>query len=258
MKRVACSLLAIVLWVPSGNLVAKAEEGVFPGLHAASGGARTLNLDADGVAFGSNSEQVARLYDRYWDRHFVARYRKANPGPKTAELDYELAERKKVLRRVTTFDLRSTTYDTAEFKDEFARGNGETMTSVEVLREGVGPKQVSYTRRFFFSQDRLWKTYDEYRLEPQGPLGADFKEATERVAASLGPSAKRTRAPESPWETVAFDAGTLRVRLIKLPKDRVALVRADAALAREVLDRRAHEVREVPDRLDPDTQAALR
>jgi hypothetical protein len=98
-----------------------------------------------------SADQVARLYDRWWDRLFVAKYRKANPGPKTKELDYQLEEQKKLLRRVTNFDGRTATYDKAEFHDEFAHGNGETMNSIKVLRRGSGAdaKGVSYTRRFF-------------------------------------------------------------------------------------------------------------
>jgi hypothetical protein len=219
-----------------------------------------LELEADGVAFGMSTDQVARLYDRWWDRRFVAKYRKANPGPKTRELDYQLEEQKKVLRRVAAFDGRTATYDKADFREEFAHGNAEVMTSTKVLRRGTGAdgKPVSYIRRFFYFQDKLWKTYDEYRLEPQGLLGADFKEATERVAASLGPTAKRTRGPTSQWESVMFDAGTTRVRVIKLAADRVAVVRADNALTKSVLDGRARHVPPPEAGLDDDTRAALR
>jgi hypothetical protein len=220
----------------------------------------TLELEADGVALGMSSDQIARLYDRWWDRRFVAKYRKANPGPKTRELDYQLEEQKKVLRRVTNFDGRTATYDKAEFKEEFAHGNAEAMTSTKVLRRGTAAdgKAVSYTRRFFYFQDKLWKIYDEYRLEPKGLLGADFKEATERVAASLGPTAKRTRGPTSQFESVVFDAGTTRVRLIKLAADRVALVRADNTLGKTVLDGRAKNVPPPEPGLDDDTRAAIR
>jgi len=258
MKRVASVIIGISLSVPAGGRLAQAADGPLIGPSGPRAPATTFDLEADGVSFGSTTEQIARLYDRYWDQHFIARYRKTNPGPKTAELDYELAERKKALRRISLFDERSTTFANAEFKNEFARGNAESMTSSQVLRRGAGSKAVAYTRRFFFFQDRLWKIYDEYKLEPQGPLGADFKDATERVTASLGPGAKRTRGPESNGESVAFEAGAFRVRLIKLPQDRVALVRLDSNLAREVLDHRAHQVHEDSQRLDDDTQAALR
>jgi hypothetical protein len=218
-----------------------------------------FELEADGVAFGMTSDQVARLYDRWWDRHFVAKYRKANPGPKTRELDYQLEEQKKILRRTAPFDGRST-HDKAEFREEFAHGNRESMTSTKVLRRGSGAegKAVGYTRRFFYFQDKLWKIYDEYRLEPQGPLGADFKEATDRVVASLGPSAKRTRGATSQWETVTLDAGNSRVRVVKLAVDRVAVVRADNALTKAVLDGRIKNAPREEPALDEDTQAALR
>jgi len=228
------------------------------GVSAAADAKAPLALEADGVEFGMSPDQVARLYDRWWDRHFVAKYRKTNPGPKTQELDYQLEEQKKVLRRVSKFDFKTTTYDKSEFHDEFAHGNGESMATTKVLRAGADGKAVSYTRRFFFFQDKLWKVYDEYRLEPHGLLGADFKEASDKVAASVGPKAKRTRGPSTPFESVVFDGGPERVRLVKVAADRVALVRSDNALTKNVLDGRAQHAPPPAAGLDPDTQAALR
>jgi hypothetical protein len=249
---------------PVAGLAGSSPPAASAGSPAAAGAADSTSsafaLEADGVAFGMSADQVARLYDRWWDRHFVAKYRKANPGPKTKELDYQLEEQKKVLRRVTNFDGRTATYDKSDFREEFAHGNGETMSSVKVLRRGSGAdaKAVSYTRRFFYFQDKLWKIYDEYRLEAQGPVGADFKDATDRVAASLGPKVKRTRGTTSQWENVLFDAGAQRVRVIKLAADRVAVVRADSALTKAVLDGRAQHAPAPEVGLDPDTRAALR
>jgi len=267
---VPCALLSVASAAaaadpPLASAPAAGLAGATPAAPAAAGGAAdtagaTFALEADGVAFGTSADEVARLYDRWWDQHFVAKYRKANPGPKTKELDYQLEEQKKVLRRVTAFDGRTATYDKSEFREEFAHGNGETMNSTKMLRRGSGadPKAVSYTRRFFYFQDKLWKVYDEYRLEAQGPLGADFKGATDKVAASLGPKAKRTRGTTSQQENVLFDAGAQRVRVIKLAEDRVAVVRADSALTKVVLDGRAQHPPTQEEALDPDTRAALR
>jgi hypothetical protein len=217
-------------------------------------------LEVDGVTFGSSAEDVAKLYDRWWDKHYVLKYRKVNPGPKMKELDFELSEKKKILRRVARFDGRSTSFDKSAFREEFEHNNGETMTSVKVVRplaEG-STKGVSYTRRFFFFQDKLWKIYDEYKLEAQGLFGADFKEATAKVEASAGAGAKRTRGPDSKYESVTFEAGPTRLRVVKLADDRIAIVRADAALAKEVLDRRASQAKEPENELDDDIQAVIR
>ncbi len=264
---VPCVLAASAASADAPFAVMRASSSPAAGTSAAGGpagaaapAAAQVELEADGVTFGMSSDQVARLYDRWWDRHFVAKYRKANPGPKTRELDYQLEEQKKVLRRISNFDGRTATHDKADFREEFAHGNGETMSTTKVLRRGAGAdgKAVSYTRRFFFFQDKLWKIYDEYRLDAQSPLGADFKQATERVAATLGPTAKKTRGPTSQWESVVFDAGPTRVRVIKLAPERVALVRADSALTKTVLDGRAKHVPAAEGGLDEDTQAALR
>jgi hypothetical protein len=236
-------------------------------------------LEPDGVNFGMNVEGVARLYDAWWDKQFVPKYRKANPGPKTRELDYELAEKKKVLRRVTNFEGRSS-FDKADFSEEFAHGNGETMTSAKLFRraasapaagglagpgpavppvgEGGEPKVVAYTRRFFFFQDRLWKIYDEYKLDSQSPIGPEFKDAAARVESSLGQGTKKTRGPDSAFENVVFENGGTRVRVVKLPSNRVAVVRSDDALAREVLDSRSHQAQAQENELDEDIQAVIR
>lgn len=234
--------------------------------------APTVALEPDGVAFGMSADEVARLYDRWWDKQFVRRYRTTNPGPKTRELDFELAKKKKVLRRKVIFDGRTTSFDNSDFREEFAHGSDETMISSTLSRlplpEGRAAldakaakeaKPVSYTRRFFFYRDQLWKIYDEYRLEPSSLFGGDFKEATARVAASLGKGARRTRGPESLFESVLFDAGKTRVRVVKLPKDTVAIVRFDAALTKEVLDRRAEQAKAGDSAgLDEDIQAVIR
>ena len=99
---------------------------------------------------------------------------------------------------------------------------------------------------------------EAHLLDPHGPLGADFKEATERVVAGLGPSAKRTRGATSRWETVTLDSGPSRVRVVKLGADRVAVVRADNALSKAVLDARVRNAPRAEPELDEDTQAALR
>jgi hypothetical protein len=70
-------------------------------------------------------------------------------------------------------------------------------------------------------------------------VGADFKDATERVASSLGPKVKRTRGTSLQQENVVFDTGAQRVRVVKLAPDRVAVVRADNVLTKAVLDGRA-------------------
>lgn len=249
----------------SGKGSAKATA---PSAEAAPAAA-TVALEPDGVAFGMSADDVAKLYDRWWDKQFVPRYQKANPGPKTRELDFELAEKKKVLRRVAIFDGRTSSFDRSDFREEFAHGSDETMISAKLSRRAAtaadekaakDAKSISYTRRFFFFRDKLWKVYDEYRLDAASPFGADFKEATARVEANLGKTAKRTRGPDSQFETVTFDAGNTRVRVVKLPKDTVAIVRADSELAKEVLDRRAQHEKAAanPAPLDDDIQAVIR
>jgi hypothetical protein len=241
---------------PAKGEVAKSEVPAGP----------TVVLEPDGVAFGMSADDVAKLYDRWWDKQFIPRYQKTNPGPKTRELDFELAEKKKVLRRVAIFDGRTTSFDKSEFREEFAHGSGETMISSKLSRRPPGDdklakdaKPIGYTRRFFFFQDKLWKVYDEYKLDETSPFGADFKAATARVEATLGKAAKRTRGPDSEFENVVFEAGNTRVRVVKLPADKLAVVRSDNALTKEVLDRRTQQAAAADSAgLDDDIQAVIR
>jgi hypothetical protein len=293
MKVLSSLILGVGLWAPALVLAADAPAGHAPkaatpaaaakkGANAgqkaaaptapAAPAAPTVALEADGVSFGMSADDVAKLYDRWWDKQFVSKYQKTNPGPKTRELDFELAEKKKVLRRVAIFDGRTTSFDKADFHEEFAHGSDETMTSAKLTRrpaaeakdltdakEAKAVKGTTYTRRFFFFQDKLWKIYDEYHLEAAGLFGADFKEATARVEASLGKGAKKTRGPESQYENVVYDAGSSRVRVVKLSADRVAVVRSDNALAKAVLDKRAQQAKSADSaELDDDIQAVIR
>jgi hypothetical protein len=278
MKSLSSFIAAAGLLLP-GTLVLAADAAKAPASKAApapaekkaagQGSAKatapaapSVVIEPDGLAFGMSAEDVAKVYDRWWDKQFIPRYQKANPGPKTRELDFELSERKKVLRRVAIFDGRSTSFDNSDFREEFAHGSDETMISSKLVRHQPGEpkdaKGTSYTRRCFFFQDKLWKTYDEYRLEAGGPFGADFKEATARVEATLK-GAKRTRGPQSQFDNVVFDAGDTRVRLVKLPADKVAVVRSDSVLTKAVLDRRAQQAKAAgASDLDDDIQAVIR
>ncbi len=177
------------------------------------------------------------------------------------ELDYQVEQRKALFRRVKAFEGYPDSFDKSALKGEFARANGEAMTWAKlpaIAGKGATPGKPSVLRRFFFYKGRMWKIYDEYKLDAQGLFGADFKEATAKVEASAGAGAKRTRGPDSKYENVTFEAGPTRVRVVKLADDRVAIVRTDNALAQEVLDRRALQAKQPESGLDEDIQAVIR
>jgi hypothetical protein len=265
-KAPASKAAAVPAGKSSGSAAASQGAAKGTSAKAPAPAAPTVVLEPDGVALGMSADDVAKLYDRWWDKQFIPRYQTTNPGPKTRELDFELAEKKKILRRVAIFDGRSTSFDKSDFREEFAHGSEETMISSKLVRhqpsEPKDAKGTAYTRRFFFFQDKLWKVYDEYHLDAASPFGADFKEATARVEATLkakGKGAKRTRGPESQFENVTFDAGDTRVRLVKLASDKVAVVRSDNVLAKAVLDRRTQQAKAAEaTELDEDIQAVIR
>jgi hypothetical protein len=56
-----------------------------------------------------------------------------------------------------------------------------------------------------------------------------------------------------------FEAGNTRVRVVKLPADKLAVVRSDNALTKEVLDRRTQQANSADSAgLDDDIQAVIR
>jgi hypothetical protein len=217
-----------------------------------------VSLEPTGIRFGSTTEAIAKLYDRWWNRRFVPLYRQANPGPKTRELDHRLATSKRLLRRVAHFDGVSTSFDKADFREEFAHDNRETMTWAKLTRTAPDGSSRPFTRRFFFFRDKLWKVYDEHDLGAGSPFGSTFAEAAQRVQTGLGAEAVRTRAPEGRWPSVVFDVGRERIRLLDLSGGRVAVVRFDEELARRVIDRRPPQVTEKAPVLDDSVKAVLR
>jgi hypothetical protein len=262
MMAMQCASVVCLLVVMSG----------LPASAQAAGPAGAASVNAPGLAvdvslrprlmrFGLTTEGLARLYDRFWDRHFLSRYRRTNPGPKMRDLDHQVAEQKQVLRRVARFDGRATSFDKVDFREEFEHRNRETMTSTRLVRQpsrGTAELATAFTRRFFFYRNGLWKVYDEYQLGETSPFGDNFDAAVRHVEAGLGKKVRRTRAPEGRWPSVVFDLGEQRLRLMQLPAGRLAVVRTDQALARQVLDSRSSSVDVPVEELEETVKAVLK
>jgi len=131
---------------------------------------KQVTMAPKALKFGMALKQVAKVYDKQFDAEFLPLYKKAEPGPQMTALDAELRDKKALIRRnVVAFNDTPTGVDYTPLKGEYSYGNKETMSRVS-LRSGT-------ERYFFFIDDRLWKVYDEYKLQKGGSLGENFEEA---------------------------------------------------------------------------------
>jgi hypothetical protein len=188
---------------------AAAKDAKAPAKPAKPGPAK-LRLHPAGLAFGMSSEQIAKLYDRAFDKAYLELFKKTPIGPQTDALENELTEKKAQLRRsLLEFGNLPTGMDNSPLKGEYTYNNDESMSRID-LGNGI-------VRNFFFFGDRLWKIYDEHALGAGRPLGTSFESAVTFVETNLGIKAKRVPADFSVgrnFDTAEFSDGTILLRLV--------------------------------------------
>jgi len=191
-----------------------------------------------GLRWGMRSEQIARLYDKIFDKEFVPLYKKVEPGPRMTALDVELKNKKAILRRsLIGFNDTPTGLDQSPLAGEFTYGNHESMSRV-TLRSGTA-------RHFFFFSDRLWKIYDEHKLRKGGPLGGSYKEAVTILTKKLGVAPKMIPADFSKHqyydEAIWFDNSTIIRALNREAQHVLAMVYEDKGVADGLSRYRTHK-----------------
>jgi hypothetical protein len=224
---------------------------------------KSITIEPSGVEFGMTIEGLAKVYDRWWDEYYLPEYTKTNPGPKMKELDYQVAQRKALFRRVKAFEGYSDSFDKSALKGEFARSNGEAMTWAKlpaIASKGATPGKPALLRRFFFHKGRMWKIYDEYKLDQSSPYGADFDTAVKSVTTDLGRKGRRLDPSEGTLtkDSVEFDDGKTLLRVVNLDGGKVAIVRSDKAMATEVVKSREKVAVRDESALDSEVQSVLR
>lgn len=230
---------------------------------------KAITVEPKGVEFGMTVEGLAKVYDRWWDEYYLPEYNKTNPGPKMKELDYQVEQRKALFRRVKGFEGYPDSFDKSALKGEFARSNGEAMTwaklpaipaKVATAGGSATPAKPGVLRRFFFYKGRMWKIYDEYKLEQSSPYGGDFDSAVKTVSSDLGRKGRRLDPSEGTLtkDSIEFDDGKTLLRLVNLDGGKVAVVRTDKALATEVVKSRERIAVRDESALDSDVQSVLR
>lgn len=229
---------------------------------------KTIALEPEGVSFGMTVEGLAKVYDRWWEQYYLPEYNRTNPGPKMRELDYQLEQKKALFRRVKAFEGYADALDKSALKGEFARQNEESMTwasipAVPAKKAQPGkpeqPGQSAHLRRFFFHKGRMWKIYDEYKLD-SSPFGKDFDAAVQHVTEMLGRKGRRLDPSEGTVtrDSVEFDDGRTLLRVVSLAPDKVAIVRADKVMAAEVVKSRERVVAREDSALDSEVQSILK
>ncbi|MCA9600136.1 MAG: hypothetical protein KC776_42830 [Myxococcales bacterium] len=214
---------------------------------------KRIGLSPKGVAWGISVEQLAKIYDRVFDKEFVPLYKKVSPGPRMAALDAELENKKAVLRHnKILFGTLPTGIDQTPLKGiQYSYGNNESMTRV-TLRSGT-------TRNFFFFNDKLWMIYDEHKLREGGPYGASFEEAVQILTKRLGgvepqmvepDYAKGVSFPEARWQD-----GKVVVRAINREYQKIiGMAYADTSVFFNLSKYRKNKV-EDPSAMDKDVAA---
>ncbi len=169
-----------------------------------------LLLHPAGMAFGMSSEQIAKLYDRAFDKAYLELFKTTPIGPQTDALENELTEKKAALRRShLEFGSLPTGMDNSALKAEYTYNNDESMSRID-LENGI-------VRHFFFFGDRLWKIYDEHSLGAGKPLGTSFDSAIGYVEEKLGVKGKRLAADFGAgrnYDTAEWSDGTILLRLV--------------------------------------------
>lgn len=214
---------------------------------------KSVRLSPKGLRFGLSLDELSALYVKVFEKEFVPLYRRVEPGPRMKELDAELAEKKKHIKRNhVEFGSLPSGLDNTPLGQEFTYNNGESMTHV-TLRSGV-------KRYFFFYNGRLWKVYDVYKGPKMRKLGGDFDAIVENLAKKFGTKPRRQEPDPKVGrmlEHADWATGDMVVRVINRGGDEIALVYM-ARKAQEKLEKHRANDRNKSEKLDSDVSAVTK
>lgn len=231
--------------------------GAKHGKSASAGKAPTLVnkrfKTAHGVQWGMSPIDVAKQYDRYFERAFLGKYKKAQPGPQRQMLDAELAGKQAELRRLVKFGSVPTGIDNTPLKGEYTYNNKEALST---LRLKSGTK-----RHFFFIQQRLWKVYSERKLGPKASVGSSFDDAVRKMTKKLGaPPAvhRRDFAKGRLYKVVEWTDGRTILRMVNREEEGlVGLVKVHTDTFNRLASLRTNQAKETGE-IDSDVEMVTR
>jgi len=179
---------------------------------------KKIKLSPDGLKFGLTIEELSRLYDAVFEKDFVPLYQSVEPGPRMAELDSELADKKKlIMRNKLEFGALPSGLDNTPFGGEYTYNNSESMTHV-TLRTGV-------ERYFFFFGNHLWKVLDVHKLGKEDKLGASYEEVVKKLTKQFGkaPRAREADPSQKRLDQVDWQDKETVIRVIDFGNSKAAL-----------------------------------
>jgi hypothetical protein len=213
-----------------------------------------IGLAPRGMRWGLTNEQIARIYDKIFDKEFIPLYQRVQPGPRMQALDAELADQKALIRRsVVYFNDTPTGLDNSPLQGEYSYLNHESMSEL------TDPHGV--VRHFFFFSDRLWKIYDTYHLHPGGPLGTNFNSAIQALTKSFGGPPKIVQADFSKhqnYEEGRWVGSGMIIRAVNRQSENVlGLVYENSAVQDSIASYRPNHMKNA-NAMDPDVLAVTR
>lgn len=207
-------------------------------------------LHPKGMSFQMGSEQVAKLYERLFEKQYVEIYKKTPVGPQTKALDNELEEKKQILRRnLLEFGNLPSGLDNTPLKGEYSYANNESYTKID-LGNGI-------IRNFFFFNDSLWKIYDEHDTSQnkKSPLGGTFESAVAYIGEALGAPPKMVEpspAMNRDFTEAEWRDGSTMVRVVdRLPI--IGVVFVSESVQNQLPTLRKNKLRD-PTAIDPAVQ----
>ncbi|MEZ4223899.1 MAG: hypothetical protein R3B13_23315 [Polyangiaceae bacterium] len=216
---------------------------------------KRIGLSPRGVAWGINLVQLAKIYDKVFDKEFVPLYKKVSAGPRMAALDAELENKKAILRRSrVNFGTLPTGIDQSALKGEYSYENGESLARLP-LRSGT-------VRNFFFFGDKLWLIYDEHKLRSGGPYGETFEEAVKILSKKFGEVEPEMVEPDYAngrnFQEARWTDGSIIVRAINREYQKtIGMAYADASVWNNLSKYRKNKPKD-PHALDKDVALVTR
>lgn len=196
---------------------------------------KKIKLSPDGLKFGDTIEEISKLYETVFEKDFVPLYQNVEPGPRMAELDAELADKKKlVMRNKLEFGALPSGLDNTPFGGEYTYNNGESMTHV-TLRTGV-------ERYFFFFGNHLWKILDVHKLGKEDKLGATYDDVVKKLTKQFGkaPRVREADPSQKRLDQVDWQDKEVIVRVIDFGSGKAALGYIDRKVEESLGTRRTN------------------
>lgn len=213
-----------------------------------------IRLSPKGARWGISLKELAQLWEAEFDRLYLPKYKRVEPGPRMKELDAEVADKKQYIRRNhIEFGSLPSGLDNTPLGVEFSYDNSESMTRLKLPN---GDQDY-----YFFHNGGLYKTYKVKKLSKKSKkLGRNFEQVVEKLTKQFKSNPDRFEADRE--KGFAFDGaqwtnGDTILRILDQGGSKVAIVYIDHRKEEKLAERRAQK-KDKDDRLSPDVAAVTK